>query len=69
MLFFIKKIVGSYSNVYKGQEDGTNRPVAIKVMNLNHLKNNQAFDLILSEINLMKEVAKHPNIVQLFDVL
>ena len=53
---------GSYSEVYSGVEDATGKKVAIKVMNLNSLKNSFVYDLILSEMTTMKSF-KHKNIV------
>jgi len=37
---------GSYSNVYLGHEETTNQMVAVKVMNLHHLKRNRAEELV-----------------------
>lgn len=45
---------GSYSEVYKGIENGNNRTVAIKVMHLESLKNHLVHQLVLSEISIMK---------------
>ena len=59
---------GSYSEVYLGKEEATGKKVAIKVMNLNSLKNSFVYNLVLSEMTTMKSF-KHKNIVRLHEVL
>ena len=59
---------GYSSHVYKGRNDDTSQPVAVKVIDLKMLKNDINKVLLDSEIEVLKELKSMPHILTLNDV-
>ncbi|CAD8210364.1 unnamed protein product [Paramecium pentaurelia] len=57
---------GAFGRVYKGVDSKTNKSVAIKIMNLDGLQDQQMIENFKQEMSIMKEF-NHPNIVKLLD--
>ena len=58
---------GSFSTVYKGYEEDTEEPVAIKVVQLDRIQSPTLLKLLHSEVDILKSM-KHPNILRCYDV-
>ena len=63
--FDIKKLLGSgtYGNVIKATQNGTNELRAIKVIQKNKVRNKERFQL---EIDIMRQL-DHPNVIKLYE--
>jgi calcium-dependent protein kinase len=63
--FDIKKLLGSgtYGNVIKAVQNGTNELRAIKVIQKNKVRNKERFQL---EIDIMRQL-DHPNVIKLYE--
>jgi serine/threonine protein kinase len=59
---------GYSSQVYRGRDDRSNEPVALKVIDLKGLRDGVAREMLESEIAILKELS-HPNILRCIDVL
>lgn len=59
---------GSFANVYRGQDHTTGKPVAIKAVVRNRLKNQKLIDNLEIEINILKTM-RNPHIVALLDCI
>jgi serine/threonine-protein kinase ULK/ATG1 len=59
---------GYSSQVFRGRNDLTNQPVAIKVINMSMLKSDVHQALLTSEIECLKSLNSCPNIIQLYEV-
>lgn len=59
---------GSFANVYRGQDQQTGRPVAIKAVVRSRLKNQKLIDNLEIEINILKTM-RHAHIVALLDCI
>lgn len=59
---------GSFANVYRGQDFSTGKPVAIKAVVRNRLKNQKLIDNLEIEINILKTM-RNPHIVALLDCI
>ena len=59
---------GYSSHVYKGRNDESSQPVAIKVIDLRMLKNDINKVLLESEIQVLKELKTLPHILSLHEV-
>jgi serine/threonine protein kinase len=59
---------GFSSKVYLGNKSSTGEKVAIKVIDMNEIKNEVTLHLLNSEINVLKRM-KNPYVLQLFDII
>lgn len=55
---------GHYAFVYKGTENASGKPVAIKVIQ----KAKSSIERLFIEIDIMRKLGSHPNLVELYDV-
>ncbi|XP_050235355.1 CBL-interacting serine/threonine-protein kinase 25-like [Mercurialis annua] len=60
---------GTFAKVYKGRNLATQENVAIKVVNKDQVKKQGLMEQLKREISVMHNLVKHPNIVELKEVL
>lgn len=59
---------GSFGKVFLGLQRLTNRLVAMKCLEKNHLKDENTKRKILTEVKILKQLLGHPNIVKVLEV-
>ena len=59
---------GAQATVYKGQNKKSGGKVAIKVLELQELEDDELFDALRMEIQILKQI-RHPYVVQLIEVV
>lgn len=59
---------GNFSEVYRGIDQNTAKPVAIKVIKLNSFTSTVAEQLLQNEVSILKEL-DHENVIRCLEVL